>query len=250
VNRPAPPRPLRAPLLRQDWRAVTFLHWRYEPEAVQRLLPRGIRVETRGGAAWITLVPFLMNVRGPVGPSLGWLRGIPETNVRTYVIGPDGRPGAWFFSLDITSPDVVALARTAWGLPYFWSRMSVTRSRRLVTYRCHRRGGAAASQLRIRIGSPIAPCELTELDHFLTARLGLWSRPLGVHAYTYASHGPWRLCHATVDVLDDQLVVAAGLPSPEADPLVHFSLGVSSVRLGIPRPVFSQGSVRERENYA
>lgn len=97
--------------MRQQWQTLTFLHWAYPPDVVQNLLPDGLRVETRKGLVWVGLVPFRMTIDGPVGPALPWLRAIPETNVRTYVVGSDGQPGVWFFSLDITSIDAVAGGR-------------------------------------------------------------------------------------------------------------------------------------------
>ncbi|MGW2635704.1 hypothetical protein [Streptomyces sp. NPDC001348] len=44
------------------------------------------------------------------------------------------------------------------------------------------------------------------------------------------------MARATLDVLDETLTAAAGLPAPEAPPVVHFSEGVRHVRLGVSRP--------------
>ena len=40
------------------WDRLTFLHWRYDADVVQRLLPAGLTVETFDGSAWVGLVPF------------------------------------------------------------------------------------------------------------------------------------------------------------------------------------------------
>ena len=97
---PACDAPVQRAALLNRWEEVTFLHWRYEPEAVQRLLPPGLDVETCEGAAWVGLVLFRMRV-GVVGlPPVSWLLAFPETNVRTYVRTRDGATGVWFFSLD------------------------------------------------------------------------------------------------------------------------------------------------------
>jgi len=110
----------------QAWRHITFLHWRYPVEVVQRLLPAGLEVQTFDGDAWIGLLPFLMDdIRVPRTPALPWLSRFPETNVRTYVHGPDGGTGIFFFSLDATRLPAVIAARTSLGLPYCWSQMSV-----------------------------------------------------------------------------------------------------------------------------
>jgi hypothetical protein len=225
-----PSEAVRVPSMRQRWETLTFLHWPYDPRTIQALLPEGLQVETRKGAAWVGLVPFRMTIHGPAGPALPWLRAIPETNVRTYVVGPGGRPGVWFFSLDITSLDAV-LAGRAWGLPYFWSHMSVIESGDDVTYRCQRRfGRKPTSEIGIRIGKHI---DADEFEHYLTARFALWSRPFGFLARTRVVHPRWALQRGAVTRLDDSLITAAGLPAPTDEPIVHFSRGVAT-RIGLP----------------
>src|SRR4051794_39854883 len=111
--------------MRHRWATISFLHWPYPAAEIQSRLPDGLEVEPWDGQAWVGLVPFEMTIRPPVGP--GAMR-FPETNVRTYVVGPDGRPGVYFFSLDAASASAVPAARPPWQLPYFLSRMSVERS--------------------------------------------------------------------------------------------------------------------------
>ena len=89
---------------------------------------------------------------------------------------------------------------------------------------------------RIRIGDPLAPDAVGEFEHFLTARFALWTKHLGVLTYTRAEHGRCPLQRAAVTEVDDSLVSASGLPSPQVDPIVHFSPGVS-VQIGSPRPI-------------
>ena len=53
--------------MHQHWRQLTFLHWSYTPDAVQRLLPAGLEVDTFDGAAWVGLgVTTSRSGRGPV----------------------------------------------------------------------------------------------------------------------------------------------------------------------------------------
>ena len=217
------------------WEQLTFLHWPYDPEVVQALLPDGLSVEPYDGRAWVGLVPFHMTVRAPGVPPLPWLSYFPETNVRTYVTGLDGVSGVWFFSLDASRLPAVIGGR-ALNLRYCWSRMRLGRRGAVVRYRCERRwpGGAARNDTEVVVGEPIPAGELTELDHYLTARFRLWTvlggRPVRMQAY----HEPWPLRRAAVRRLDDTLVRAAGLPAPTGDPIVHFSDGVE-VSIGLPR---------------
>ena len=217
------------------WTAVTFLHWPYPPELVQRLLPQGLEVETVDGAAWVGLIPFRMeNVRLSGLASLPWASRFPETNVRTYVRGPAGRAGIWFFSLDAARLGAVVAARVAYGLPYFWAAMSVQRDGDRVCYRSrrHRPGrGVAGCQAHVEVGTPYDQGELGALDHFLTARFRLYTLIAGRNAAADAEHPPWPLARARLLDLKDDLIVAAGLPRPDQAPLVHFSPGVR-VRIG------------------
>lgn len=219
----------------QHWRWLTFLHWRYPAAAVAPLLPRGLAVETFDGAAWVGLVPFLMDdVRAPGLPALPWLSRFPETNVRTYVRGPDGRAGIWFLSLDAGRLPAVVTGRATYGLPYFWSSMSVRRAGADLTYRARRRwpgSGGPRGDAQVTLGELWDTTQLTPLDHFLTARYRLYATLVGRLVVAEAEHPDWTLRRAEVRHLRQDLLAAAGLPSPDHAPVVHAADGVR-VRIG------------------
>jgi uncharacterized protein len=214
--------------MRMRWADLTFLHWRYRPEEVQRLLPRGLEVERFDGSAWVGLVPFVMTVRAARGPAVPWASFFPETNVRTYVRGPDGRTGIWFFSLDAARLGAVLVARAWYGLPYMWSRMDVRPAEGTARYRCVRRWPEAgpASAVDVTIGDPVARADVTELEEFLTARFLLYSAARGRLAAAPAHHAPWPLRRVAEVRVRDQLVEASGLPTPRGLPLALYSPGV------------------------
>jgi len=129
---PAAPQPVMRVAMSQTWRRLTFLHWPYEPALVQPLLPSGLVLDTFDGAAWIELVLFeIYNLRGVLH--------FPETNVRTYVIGPDGNRAVWFFSLGAARLAAVLGARVAYHLPYFWAKMRVASQNPTIHYRSRRK---------------------------------------------------------------------------------------------------------------
>jgi hypothetical protein len=228
--------PVRRACMIHRWENLTFLHWRYEPEAIQRLLPPGYAVECFDGSAWVGLVPFEMVVRPPYLPAVPWLSRFPETNVRTYVTAPDGSTGVWFLSLDASRLHAVLGARATYALPYYWSSMDVRSIGPVVTYRS-RRGPAthaARSDVAIEVGAPFGAGELTDLDHWLTARYRLFTVLDHGDRFARAEHVPWLLHHARALHCDSDLIVAAGLPTPTAPPLVHWSPGVE-VRIGTPQ---------------
>jgi len=219
--------------MRQTWRDLTFLHWRYDPAVVRPLVPGSLQLDLFDGAAWVGLIPFSINdLTLPHAPALPWLSNFPETNVRTYVIDPQGRRAVWFFSLDAARLLAVIGARTGYALPYFWARMSVERHNGLVHYLSRRLHSVrATSDIRTRPGQPIAL--RSDLDLFLTARFRLCARRFGRIVTAGIEHPPWPLHRAEVVSLQQTLVQATGLPAPGGAPLVHFSPCID-VRVAAP----------------
>jgi uncharacterized protein YqjF (DUF2071 family) len=211
----------------QTWRRLTFLHWPYQPAVVQQLLPPGLVLDTFAGAAWIGLVPFeIHNLRG--------IPRFPETNVRTYVIGPDGSRAVWFFSLDAARLAAVLGARVLYHLPYFWAKMRVASKDGTIQYRSRRKWPHSAhvmSDIVVKPGPRFAVEELDERDHFLTARFRLYTLRGGRIGWAQIEHQPWPLARATVLTLNQNVIDAAGLPTPEGPPLVHYSADID-VKIG------------------
>lgn len=243
-----PPR-VAHPVMYHQWNRITFLHWRYPPEVVQSFLPPGLTADTCDGTAWVGLTPFLMEgVRAPVLPALPWLSRFGEVNVRTYVRDGRDRPGIWFFSLDAARLPAVLAARAGFRLPYFWSDVSVEADGDRIGYRCRRHqrpggrgpggqglgglGPGGRCEAEVEVGAPLDDGGYDELATFLTARYRLFVVIAGRLAAAEAEHPPWPLRQARVLSLDQDLLVAAGLPRPAGDPLAHASLGVP-VRIGM-----------------
>jgi uncharacterized protein YqjF (DUF2071 family) len=202
------------PVMRQRWEHLTFLHWPLEPAMVQARLPGPLRVDVFDGRAWVGLVPFRMvGIGPPRGPAIPYFGTFWETNVRTYVVGPDGERGVWFDSLDVDRALPVLVARAAFGLPYMWARMSGTAKEGRVSYRIRRRwphGSRPVSDLVVGIGDRIPDSDLSELDAFLTRRWRLFARRGTRVIRAEVGHEAWPLHRAHVDQLEDGLVEAAG----------------------------------------
>lgn len=210
----------------QNWMRVTFLHWRYDPAEVQRLLPPQLTVDTFDGSAWVGLVPFeILKLRFAGTPAIPWLGFFCETNVRTYVTDADGRSGVWFFSLDAARLPAVIGARLSFGLPYHWARMSLQENAGVIRYRSARFRGAGSVDVSVRPG---ALAVAGELEEFLTARYGLYTVRGGRLGYGGVEHAPWPLYRARLLKLRQDLIEAAGLTAACGEPLVHFSPGVET----------------------
>jgi uncharacterized protein YqjF (DUF2071 family) len=206
----------------QTWKRLTFLHWPYDPAVVRPLLPPGLELDTFDNAAWIGLVPFeIHNLRG--------VPRFPETNVRTYVIGPDGSRAVWFFSLDADRLLAVIGARILYRLPYVWATMKVTGENGSLRYRGRRRWPHALHptiDIVVQPGELYRRDELSERDHFFTARYRLYTLLRGRLACAQIEHPPWPLARATVLEMNQNLIEASGLPTPEGAPLAHYSAEV------------------------
>jgi len=210
-------------MLRQTWQNLTFLHWRYDAEVIRRLLPPGLTLDTFDGSAWITLAPFVLaGIRAFGLPSIPWLSQFPETNVRTYVLGRDGKSGIFFFTLEADRLIGVLAARASYKLPYRWAAMKVTASANVVEYQSRRNRlfGQGSTDLAIRIGDPM---ETLALDHFLTARFRLYTAHRNRIGYADVEHAPWPLQRATILRLNEDLILNSGVPAPTGVPVVHFS---------------------------
>ena len=228
------PAPVKHPVMKQQWRDLAYIHWRYDPQEVQALLPEGIEVDTFDGSAWVGLIPFSMrNISFPFIPPVPYFGSFPEVNVRTYV-KRNGVPGVWFFSLDVNRLIPAFVARGTYFIPYCWGRASHEKdSQRLCTTVQRRWPSRSSTQIELNIGEEIK--EPSDLAHFLSARWGLYSKGFGGRLrYAPVDHEQWQLYEANIVYLNDHLVVAAGLPAPTGEAHVMFSPGVS-VRIGKPR---------------
>jgi uncharacterized protein len=222
-------------MVRQRWRQVAFLHWPFEPSALAPLVPAELALDTFDGAAWVSVVAFsttcefaaLVPVPGPVR--------FPETNVRTYVRGPDGDRGLLFLSLDVTNRSNAVLGRTL-GLPYRVGHMDMSTGKewRYTGRRTATRptGPPAAYDIAV---TPATDEAGSERDIFLTA---VWSAyivrgPLVLRHDV--EHPPWPLRTAAVQRCDESLLAAAGVPRPAEAALAHVAIGVDA-RLSGPRP--------------
>jgi uncharacterized protein YqjF (DUF2071 family) len=238
VTYPAEPdERVRVPMLRQRWDENTFLHRSFEPSLIRPLVPKAFELDTFDGKAWVGLVLFRDTTGPPWARSVpvGW--AFPEINVRTYVRGPDGRPGVWFMSLDVASA-ASALGGAALGLHYRWSRMAVATDGSRIEYLCRRRVPRDRATSRVVVEAGDAPAD-GELDRFLTARFRLYDTgPLGAFVVPI-EHPPWSLRTGRAVVVDDALCAAAGVPPSDAPPIVHIGETVD-VRVGPPRPLRSR----------
>lgn len=214
-------------IMAQSWHQLLFAHWPVKVEALRRLVPKALAIDTFQGQAWIGVVPFYMTgVRARFTPALPWLSAFPELNVRTYVTAED-KPGVWFFSLDAGNPVAVAVARLTFGLPYFRARMRCEEKDGRVEYRSERMHADApqatlVARYRPR-GEAFEPQPGT-LEHFLTERYCLYAAKSRERIYRGEIHHPaWQLQMAEAKFSQNSMAAAAGVNLPADPPLLHFA---------------------------
>jgi uncharacterized protein YqjF (DUF2071 family) len=221
-------------VIRQRWRDLLFVHWALPVEAVRQLVPAALEVDRHDGRAWITLIPFLIAESRPSWLPRSMSSAFLETNLRTYVRGPDGAAGVYFFSLEAASLLAVVAARVGYGLPYFPAAMSRRVEGDRIDYVSRRRAGPpAALEITWRIGEPTGSAAPGGLDHFLVERYTLYvMRRRGLHRARVV-HAPYPLRAATVERLSESLRAAAGLPAGSSPTRCHHSPGVDVEILGL-----------------
>ncbi len=184
------------------WSELLFAHWPVDPNAIARLLPQGLTLDTHQGEGWIGVVPFLMSRIAPrCCPSIPGLSRFLELNVRTYVTY-EGKPGVWFFSLDAANRIAVRAARMTFNLPYMDARMALVNEHseryHFQSERTHRGELPAALDASYEpIGETFIACE-GSFEHWLTARYCLYSADRKGRLYRgEIDHEPWRLSSAS-----------------------------------------------------
>ncbi len=229
------------PALTMRWELLTYLHWPVAPEVGAARLPAGLQPDLHDGVAWVGLVPFRMARIDLVGRLRLPQGSFPETNVRTYVIGPDGGRGVYFHSLDVPYLAPTAVARGTYRLPYCWSRMRLGSRGDARGYLAIRRWpgpSGARSRVVVGVGQRLTDAEVTPLDDFLSARWSLYDRtPTGRILRAHVEHEAWPLRHAEVRVLEDELVAAAGYDVDTSTPVHVRAADPVEVRIDRPRIV-------------
>jgi uncharacterized protein YqjF (DUF2071 family) len=219
------------PVGRQLWRDLLFLHQPVPADLLRARLPPGLELDLHDDQAWATLIPFAIFGSRPVGaPRLLGLDFL-EVNLRTYVRGPGGEAGIFFFSLEASSWLAVAGARLGYALPYFPAAMerSLEAGGARIHYRSARRAGGRGIGLEVTwvVDEPMNPATPGSLDHFLVERYVLFAARGRRLIRARVRHHPYPLRRARVESLQESLFARAGLPGLLAPPpLVHFSPGV------------------------
>jgi uncharacterized protein YqjF (DUF2071 family) len=211
----------------QSWRNMLFLHWAFDPRQVRELLPPGLEPDCFEGQTWATVIPFVMHDVRPVLVPRALGIDLLETNVRTYVRGPGGEPGIWFFSLEASSLLAVLGGRLGSALPYYRARMRIREEPDgRIEYLSRRGETEARLTVAYRVGGALGVATPGTLDHFLHERYTLFSRRGERLLRQRVVHEPYRLFDVRAERVEDGLLRAAGLPARRPPDRACYSPGV------------------------
>jgi uncharacterized protein YqjF (DUF2071 family) len=212
----------------QRWDEILFLHWPVAAEDLRGRVDPALELELFDGRAYVSLTPFTVRgarLRGT--PRIPLLSEFHEVNLRTYVHpAAGGAPGVWFFSLDAARAPAAALARAGLGLPYRAARIERSRQGSVHRYMSVRTGAPQRATLSTSFRAGEAAAAKGALEAFLIERYALYSRWGPLLLRVRVRHRPWELRSAEVDVLEETLSAAGGIPRPTGSPIAHYSDGV------------------------
>jgi uncharacterized protein YqjF (DUF2071 family) len=213
-------------LMGQTWVDLLFAHWRVPEEALRRVVPPQLPLDTFEGSAWLGITPFCvrgLRLRNTAPAPV--LSSFPELNVRTYV-SVEGKPGIYFLSLDADTRPAVAAARRLYRLPYFRSQIEVSSQGEAIAYDLmrtsddgppgyfHARYGPEGPELPVRDGS---------LERWLAERYCLYTLDDEQRVHRgEIHHPPWPLHGAWAAIEANTMAMPLGIDLA-GEPLLHFS---------------------------
>lgn len=120
-----------------------------------------------------------------------------QLNVRTYVRGPDGLPGVWFFSIDASSRLAALGVRRIYHVPAFHARMTLEAVGDWQEAECVRVGEPGkVFAARYRAAGEMFQPRPGSLESFLTERYRLFSAEASAEMH----HDRWLLSPADAEV--------------------------------------------------
>jgi uncharacterized protein YqjF (DUF2071 family) len=161
-------------------------------------VPDELEIEEHHGTGWLGIQFFrvrALRARGAL-PVRGFSSFL-QLNVRTYVRGPDGLPGVWFFSIDASSRLAALGVRRIYRVPAFYARMTLEPVGEWQEAECVRVGEAGrVFAARYRTTGHAFHAEPGSLESFLTERYRIFAADAGAEMH----HDRWLLAPAEAEI--------------------------------------------------
>jgi uncharacterized protein YqjF (DUF2071 family) len=210
----------------QTWERLLFAHWRIDEARLRRFVPPQIPLDSFDGSAWLGVTPFVVGgMRLRFLPPLPGTARFPEINVRTYATIA-GRPGIYFFSLDVPNILAVIGARRAYRLPYFRSQIEVRHTNGRIGYRSRRvdpAGFMVECELDYGPQGPARPAPVGSFAHWAAERYCLYTLDgRGCVLRGEIHHPPWQLQAAEATIASNSMGRQLGVDLQEP-PVLHYA---------------------------
>ena len=219
--------PNRPHTISQEWRELTFMHWKVDSKRLQPHLPDGLEIDLFEGEAYVGVIPFIMkNVRPRRLPAVPGISTFAEFNVRTYVV-KDGQAGVFFLTLDAKSLVTCLHAPRAYGLAYRYAKAKVKRNADVLQWQSRRSSDGAELRGTSTGKGSKQSAEAGSLEHFLFERYCLYTEHKGCLRRAYVHHQPWTFQEGDITLEANSLLESYDLGlDVHAPDLVHISKGL------------------------
>ncbi|WIE64047.1 DUF2071 domain-containing protein [Curtobacterium sp. MCLR17_036] len=222
---------LHRPVTVHAWQDIVFAHWRSDPGALARLVPRGTRPDVVDGSAWVGLSAYVFDeTRVPPFPSAGRLGRMTEVTLEVLTVDDQGRHGVTYRTVDTANVPAIVAAHALLGVPYTFAHAGSRRRGDTVAHRSVRHSGRVrhpfrwahslhrdrapdaprprgAASVRVHAGDVVD----TPLAAELTTRAGIHARYLAQTLFWQRQHAPLTVRSARLDQLEGDLPAAVGL---------------------------------------
>jgi hypothetical protein len=184
--------------LGQTWEQYFFAHWRVDANVMREAVPEELTIEEHDGSAWLGMTFFRVRALRPRGGlPLPGISSFLQLNIRTYVKGPDGLPGVWFFTIDASSRLAALGVRGIYRVPAFHARMTLDAVDGWTDAECVRLGEAGrVFSARYRPAGESFRAEPGSLEWFLTERYRLFAHDARAEMH----HDQWLLRPAEAEI--------------------------------------------------
>lgn len=217
----APPGTWHPYVLAMTWRYGLFAHWPVEPETLATHVPEPLDLETWNGRAWVGVLPFVLADAGIRGSPRFARLSAPGLAVRTPVTYR-GEPAVFFFGIDLGASLLSALVGRATGLPVSSARIRAQTDGGSVTFWSRGPDGEVRFDATYRPTGEGFTAEPGSFPYWAMERRRLYAPENGGVLGAEVAHEPWPLRPATVDVHENAVFEANGLPEPTGEPVVHY----------------------------
>lgn len=209
----------------QRWENVLFLHWPVLPKVLAPYIPHKLQLDLYDGAAWLGFVYFLVRgMRPRIMPALPCISSYLQLNVRTYVTYK-GKPGVYFFNLDVDSKLACLLAGTVYSLPFRKAKMKMDKQGDYINMVSMWTNGVFTEEMSCSYApvSSVFQAQINTLDYWLLERYCLWNIREEKIVRTDIHHTKWCLQRAEAILHSNSLAQFLPRTLFEVHPFVHYA---------------------------